>query len=371
MADRPWVVVAGGGTAGHLLPGLAVADALVAAGRPQRDVLFVGAKRGLEATLLPPTGYPVVLLPGRGIARRLTLDNVGAVLGLLRAFAQAVVLLVRRRPRVVLALGGYASVACSVGAVLLRIPLVVAEQNARAGLANAVVGRFARACAVAFEDTDLPHAVLTGNPVRPEVLAVDRRRDRAEARRALDIDQDRILVAAFSGSLGSARINAAVRGAAVLLADRDDLAIRHVVGSRDWDAAGGDAGALPAGAALEYQAVRYEDAMARLLAAADLVVCRSGGTTVAELAAVGVASILVPLPIAPRDHQRANAAALVAAGAALLVDDAALDADELARRLRELVDEPGRLDAMGAAAAGLGRPHAARAVADLLEEHAR
>jgi undecaprenyldiphospho-muramoylpentapeptide beta-N-acetylglucosaminyltransferase len=366
---RPWAVVAGGGTAGHLLPGLAVADELVARGHEQTSIHFVGSRHGLEARLLDHSGYPHTLLPGRGVQRRLAPANVLAVLGLLAAGVLALVQLVRARPRVVLALGGYASVACSVGAVLLRIPLVVAEQNARAGSANRLVGRFARACAVAFEGTDLPHAVLTGNPVRPALLAVDRARDAAAARRDLGIDEGRTVVAVFSGSLGSRRINTAIREATTRLADRSDLAVYHVVGARDWDALGHEP-ITAAGSGATYVAVRYENRMDRLLAAADLVVSRAGGTTVAELAAVGVPAILVPLPIATRDHQSANAAALVAAGAAVLVEDAALDGALLADLLRDLLDDPARRTAMATAAHALGRHDAAAAVADLLEEAA-
>lgn len=366
---RPWAVVAGGGTAGHLLPGLAVAEELVARGHDPSTICFVGSRHGIEAELLAATEFPVVLLPGRGVERRISISSMAAVASLLAAAVRAFGLLLRRRPRVVLVLGGYASVACAVAAVALRIPLVVAEQNARAGMANRLVGRFARACAVAFEETDLPHAVLTGNPVRTELLAVQRSSDAEPARRALGVPDGRVLVAVVTGSLGSARVNAAAREAVTLLAGRGDLAVHHVIGSRDWSAIEDDPLNLTAGR-VHYQAVRYEDQMERLLAAADLVVSRAGGTTVAELAALGIPSILVPLPIAPRDHQRANARALVASGAAVLVEDAELDGPGLADLLQGFLDTPERLAAMADAAGHLGRRDAAQAVASLVEEHA-
>jgi undecaprenyldiphospho-muramoylpentapeptide beta-N-acetylglucosaminyltransferase len=370
MPARPWAVIAGGGTAGHLLPGLAVADELVGRGHEPAAVHFVGSRHGLEARLLAERPYPRTLLPGRGVQRKLAPANVLAVLGLLAAGARALVLLARARPRVVLALGGYASVACSVAAVVLRIPLVVAEQNARAGSANRLVARWARACAVSFEGTDLPHAVVTGNPVRPELLEARGAASRAAARRELGIVDDAVLVAVFSGSLGSARINAAAREAVELLGDRSELHVRHVLGARDWETLGAAPITVVAGGPT-YDAVRYEDRMDRLLAAADLAVCRAGGTTVAERAALGVPAILVPLPIATRDHQRANAQALVQAGAALLVDDADLDGRLLARLLGELLDDAPRRTRMAVAARGVGRPDAAAAVADLLEAAAR
>jgi UDP-N-acetylglucosamine--N-acetylmuramyl-(pentapeptide) pyrophosphoryl-undecaprenol N-acetylglucosamine transferase len=365
-----YALVAGGGTAGHVLPGLAVARALVERGHDVATIHFVGSERGLESTLVPAAGFGLTVLPGRGIQRRLTLDNVAAVWGLLRAVVMGIGLVRRRRPSVVLVLGGYASVACVVGAVLWRVPIVVAEQNARAGAANRLAGIFAKAAAVPFPETDLPRKVLTGNPVRPEVLAIDRVADRDAAREALGLPSDRTVIAVVTGSLGARKVNQAVRAAVPSWADRSDLAVRHVIGSRDFDAMSGDAPDLPDGG-LIYQMVRYEDRMDLLLAAADLLIGRAGGTTVAELAEVGLPGLLVPLPIAPRDHQTANAAALVRAGAAILVPDDELDGARLVRELQPLLDDPEGLAAKGLAARSLARPDAADRVADLLEANAR
>lgn len=374
MADRPiadsatYALVAGGGTAGHVLPGLAVASALVERGHDRTSIHFVGSSRGLERTLVPEAGFGVTLLPGRGIQRRFTLENVTAIWGLLRAVVMGVALVRRRRPEVVLVLGGYASVACTVGAILCRVPIVVMEQNARAGAANRLAGRFAKACAVPFAETDLPRGVVTGNPVRSEVLAIDRDRDRADARAELDVPADRVFIAVVTGSLGARRVNEAVLEAVSRWSTRTDLAIRHVIGSRDWDSV---QERLPGTDGLEYVAVRYEDHMEKVLAAADLVIGRAGGTTVAELAEVGVAGVLVPLPGAPRDHQTANAAALVRVGGAVMIPDRELDGDRLVATVDALVGEPRRLARMGAAAHTLARPDAADAVAGLVERHAR
>jgi UDP-N-acetylglucosamine:LPS N-acetylglucosamine transferase len=261
-------------------------------------------------------------------------------------------------------------VPCTVGAILRRVPIIVMEQNARAGAANRLAGRFAKASAVPFASTDLPRKVLTGNPVRPAVAAIDRRRDRDPARGELGLPADRVVLGVFSGSLGSGRINAAVRDALPEWSGRADLAIRHVIGTRDWDAFADALPALPADG-LVYQPVRYEERMELVLAASDLVLCRAGGTTVAELASAGVPSILVPLPIAPRDHQTANAGALVEAGAAVLVPDAELDAARLRAVVEPLLTDADHRTAMGEAAAALARPGAAERVADLVEEHAR
>lgn len=370
------VVIAGGGTAGHLLPGVAVARALVAAGRRNDEIVFVGSARGLEATLIPAEGFDVVLLPGRGIQRRLTRDNIGAAWGLLRAFASMIVWMRRRRPAAVLTLGGYASVAASLAAVLWRVPIVVTEQNARAGAANRLIGRFARCCAVPVAGTDLPRAVVVGNPVRDAIVAVaatdESGRDvrderRAAARAELGIPADRRVIAAFAGSLGATRINEAMLALVRRWEDRADVWVHHIVGARDAERL---VAPMPPPGGLHLSRVTYEDRMDLVLAAADVAVCRSGGTTVAELAVVGLASILVPLPIAPRDHQRANAAALVDAGAAVLVDDADCDADRLEAELSAILDGD-RARQMGAAAAALGRPAAAAAVAALVDEATR
>jgi UDP-N-acetylglucosamine--N-acetylmuramyl-(pentapeptide) pyrophosphoryl-undecaprenol N-acetylglucosamine transferase len=381
MSDVPsagpgtFACVAGGGTAGHLLPGMAVAEVLVERGHDRRSIHFVGGARGPETTLVPEAGFPLTTLPGRGIPRRLSPASIAAAFGVARGVLSGIGLIRRLRPRVVVVLGGYAAVPCTIGAILWRVPMVVMEQNARAGAANRLAGRFAKAAAVPFDDTDLPRAVLTGNPVRPEVLAVERDRDRHAGREQLDLPQDRVVLAVFSGSLGSRRINEAVQELARRWADRDDLAVHHVVGAREWDALGGvgDDGStvLGDGSGLLYRRVRYEDRMPVLLGSADLAICRAGGSTVAELAVVGLGAILVPLPIATRDHQTANAAPLVRAGAAVLVPDAELDTDRLEAELSPLLAEPGRLDAMARAARTLATPDAAERVADLVEQHAR
>jgi UDP-N-acetylglucosamine:LPS N-acetylglucosamine transferase len=301
----------------------------------------------------------------------LSLDNIAAVAGLVAAAVHSVVLLARRRPSIVVSVGGYASVPCVAAAIMLRVPYIVAEQNAVPGAANRLAGRFARAAAVSFENTDLPRAVVTGNPVRPEVLAVDRanRVDRSLARRALGLPPDGLVIAAIGGSLGAKRINDAVVGLAAQWADRPAVAIRHIVGDRDWDHI--TALCPPSiDGGLVYQQVRYEDRMELVYAAADIAVCRAGASTVAELAVVGLPAVLVPLPGAPGDHQTANAGALAGLGAATVIADHALGPERLAVELDELLADFAHLAAMGKAARSLARPDAAAAVAELAEKHA-
>ena len=370
-AGATWAIIAGGGTAGHVVPGLAVARALVERGHPASSIHWVGSQRGTEGRMVAEAGFEATLLPGRGIQRRLTAENVGAAWGLARASAEATALIRSRRPAVVLAMGGWASASCALAAVGLGVPVVVAEQNAVPGAANRLVGRFAKAAAVPFPGTPLPRAVVTGNPVRAEILAVDRSdAGRAAARVALGLPAGRTVVAVFGGSLGALRLNEAVLGALDVWADRSDLAVRHVIGERDWSLVTGRVPALPEGG-LFYQPVQYDHQRDVSLAAVDLAVSRAGGNTVAELGAVGLPSILVPLPGAPGDHQTANARHLSDVGAAVLVADAEMTADRLPTEVEGLLADRDRLAAMGAAASAHGRRDAAEAVATLVEQHAR
>ncbi len=359
--SRPFAVVAGGGTAGHAVPALAVAQALVERGHRPESIHFVGSARGMEARLVPAAGFPITLLPGRGIPRRLSLTAAAAAVGLLVAVVRAIALLGAHRPRVVLAVGGYASLPCALAAVLLRVPLVLQEQNSTPGSSNRLVGRFARAAAVAFPGTDLPRAVVTGRPVPAEIEAVDRGpAARRAARSELGLPQTGMVIGVTGGSLGALSVNRAVVELADRWADRSGLAVYHVIGSRDFADL-----PRPRPGRLVYRPVEYESRMPLLLTAADIMIGRAGGW-VAELAAAGVPSVLVPLPNAPGDHQTGNARAMETAGAAVMLADAECSGATLDATLEPLLSDPARLEAMAAAARHLGRPGAAGRVADLM-----
>jgi undecaprenyldiphospho-muramoylpentapeptide beta-N-acetylglucosaminyltransferase len=354
------------------MPALAIARALVARGHPPSAVHLVGSARGVEARLYRGTGLPATLLPGRGIERRLSWQNVRSAVALLRALGQGWRLVGRLRPQVVVSVGGYASVPCALAAVVRRIPVVVAEQNAAPGAANRLVARFARASAVAFEGTPLPRAVVTGNPVRPEVAAIDRAQDNEVARQKLDVYPGRKVVLIFGGSLGALRINRAAQQAAKRWLSRSDLHVRHIVGRRDWEEISRALGhVLRPGGPLRYQVVEYDDDMPTALAAADLAVCRAGSSTCFELLAAGLPAVLVPSPYVTADHQTANARHLERAGAAVVVPDAELDGARLIAEVDRLLGDPARLAAMSRAARATARPHAADDIARLAEEHAR
>jgi UDP-N-acetylglucosamine--N-acetylmuramyl-(pentapeptide) pyrophosphoryl-undecaprenol N-acetylglucosamine transferase len=369
---RTWAVIAGGGTGGHLYPGVAVARALVARGHDPASLRFVGARRGLEAKTRALDGFPLTLLPGRGLDRQLSagslMANMEALAGGLAAVAMAVISFSKWRPAVVISLGGYASLGCVVAACLWRVPIVVVNVDAVPGAVNRLAARVASASAVASPDVDLARSVPTGVPVRAEMLAIDRSpAGRRAARQRLGLPAEAKVVAVSGGSLGSRRINRATLELAELWAGRTDVAIRHVVGRRDWPEV--ESATVPADG-LTYQRVEYEEDMVSFYGAADIAVQRAGANTVAELALAGVPAVLVPLPTAPGDHQGANARAMASAGGAVVIPDNELDGPRLARELDALITDGSLLAGMAAAAQTLARPQAAEEVARLVEERA-
>jgi UDP-N-acetylglucosamine--N-acetylmuramyl-(pentapeptide) pyrophosphoryl-undecaprenol N-acetylglucosamine transferase len=369
---RTWAVIAGGGTGGHLYPGVAVARALVERGHAPASLRFVGARRGLEAKTRALDGFPLTLLPGRGLDRQLSprslLANMEALAGGLAAVAMAVVSFSKWRPAVVISLGGYASLGCVVAAYLWRVPIVVVNVDAVPGAVNRWAARVAAASAVASPDVALPRAVPTGVPVRAEMLAIDRSpAGRRAARLRLGLPAETKVVAVSGGSLGSRRINRATLELAELWAGRTDVSIRHVVGRRDWQEI---EDAIVPTDGLTYQRVEYEEDMVSFYGAADIAVQRAGANTVAELALAGVPAVLVPLPTAPGDHQGANARAMASAGGAVVIPDNELDGRRLARELDALIKDGSLLTSMAGAAQTLARPHAAEELARLVEERA-
>ena len=367
MTETRRVLIAGGGTAGHTNPGIAVAEALVEAGLSPSDIGFVGSTRGNESTLVPAAGFSLDTLPGRGIPRSISVAAIKSIGELLRGQAQARSLLKKRRPEVLLCLGGFAAFAPSIAARTLGIPVVVTEQNARASAVNRIVGRFAQSCALPFPPTDLPNGVLTGNPIRAAVTSAlsdqsAARRTAARAKLGIENDETTVL-AVWAGSLGAGSINTAVRGLAELWAERSDVLIYHVVGRRNPEAL------QPLDpATTNYRTIAYEDDMPTLLAAADIALTRGGASTVAELSVAGLPVAIVPLPTAPRQHQLANANELQNIGRAIVLDDAELSADYLERHLLPLLDRD-RQAKMRAAVPTVDHARAAHEVAQLVRVH--
>jgi UDP-N-acetylglucosamine--N-acetylmuramyl-(pentapeptide) pyrophosphoryl-undecaprenol N-acetylglucosamine transferase len=353
--DSLAVVVAGGGTGGHLYPGIAVAREILAR-RPGARVTFAGTARGIEARVLPREGFELDVIRSGGLKGKSLGARLKGVALLPLSAADAWRLVSRRRPRLVIGVGGYSSGPVVAVAALRRIPTLLLEQNAVPGLTNRLLARLVRAAAVTYDST-LPYfggkGFVAGNPVRAEFLRVDGGpRDRAPDA-AL-----RVLI--FGGSQGAHAINlAAVEAAEKLAASPRPLAVTHQTGERD--VAMVREGYRRAGLDARVEPFLFE--MDREMRAADLVVSRAGATTLAEITAAGKPSILVPLPTATDDHQRKNASVLAKAGAAEVIDQRELSGNRLAIGIFALAADPEGLRRMSEAARRLARPDAAAVIA--------
>jgi UDP-N-acetylglucosamine--N-acetylmuramyl-(pentapeptide) pyrophosphoryl-undecaprenol N-acetylglucosamine transferase len=336
------VLLAGGGTAGHTSPLLATADALRRLD-PTVEVTCLGTPRGLENRVVPEAGYPLELIPPVPLPRRPNADLLRVPGRLSGAVRETLAVLDRVRPDVVVGYGGYVSVPAYLAARRRRLPLVVHEQNALPGLANKVGARLAGRVAVSFPDTPLRNAEYVGLPIRRMISHLDRAATRDEARAFFGLDPERPTLLVTGGSQGARRLNQAVSGAARALADAG-VQVLHVVGPNGE--------AAPERNGVPYVVLSFVDRMDLAYAAADLVVCRGGASSVTEAAAVGLPAVFVPLPIGngEQDH---NARPVVDAGGGLLVADGALTSEWVAATVPALATDAGRLARMGAAAAAL------------------
>ncbi len=347
------ILIAAGGTGGHLFPGIAVADELVRRERATR-VVFAGTRRGLETRLVPKAGYGLALLPIlplNAISRgRLLLGVLALPWGILRSFA----LVLKLRPKAVLGIGGYAGGPVTLAAALLGVRTVVLEPNAAPGFTNRVLKPFVRVAACAYEEARAAFGakgVLTGNPVRGGFAHLPSK-----------AHVPPLTLVAFGGSQGSRVLNQALVAALPLLPAADRLRIVHQTGPLMRD----EVANAYRSAGREAEIVAFLDDMERRFASADLLLARSGATTCAELTVAGKAALLVPFARSADDHQLRNARALAAAGAARMLEEKDLSGEALAAALTELVEAPARLSEMEEAARRLGRPDAASRVADLL-----
>ena len=349
----PRIVIAGGGTGGHLYPGIAVARELRRR-LPEIVVSFAGTARGIESRVVPREGFELDVLRSSGL-KGMSVTSLMRGLALLPlSGVDAWTIVSRRRPQLVIGVGGYSSGPVVLVAALRRIPTLLLEQNAVPGFTNRRLAPFVSAAAVTFEST-LSYfgrrGFVTGNPVRPEFF------DLAAA--APHDGPPRVLI--FGGSQGAHAINVAmVEAAPRLAADAGGLAVTHQTGERDLDLVRN--GYRDAG--LEARVEPFLFAMDREMKEADLVICRAGATTLAELTAAGKPAVLIPLPTAADDHQRRNAEALAAAGAAELLEQSEMTGATLAGRIIGLVTDSARRVAMSGAARGLAKPDAAKAIVD-------
>jgi UDP-N-acetylglucosamine--N-acetylmuramyl-(pentapeptide) pyrophosphoryl-undecaprenol N-acetylglucosamine transferase len=355
------VIVAGGGTGGHLYPGIALARELLRR-RPASRVTFAGTSRGLEARVVPKEGFELDLIRSSGLKGKSIVVGLRGLLQIPLGLIDAWRIVSRRRPDAVVGVGGYSSGPVVFVAALRGVPTMVLEQNAVPGLTNRVLARWVRAAAVTYDES-LEHfrgkGFVAGNPVRPEFLDARPR----ETGSGEPSDARRVMV--LGGSQGAHAINVAMMAAAAdIVRSLPRLVLVHQTGTRDL-------GSVRDGYRASGVAARVEpflDTVAADMKAADLVVCRAGATTLAELAASARPALLVPFPGATDDHQRKNADVLGKAGAAEVLDERDLSGPKLAERVTALLSDPRRLESMGQAMHAFARPDAASRIVDRLFE---
>ena len=354
------VVLAGGGTAGHVEPALATADALRRLD-PGVEVTLLGTERGLETRLVPERGYRLELIPPVPVPRRLTVDLLRVPGRVVSAVRAAGAVLDRVQADVVVGFGGYVAAPAYLAARRRRTPIVVHEANARPGLANRLGARLTRHVATAGPDVGLRHGRYVGMPLRRTVAELDRSALRAQARAQLGLEPDLPCLFVFGGSQGARRLNDAVVAAAPVLAAAG-VQVLHATGPKNLDTV---RSALPVAGGPPYVALGYVDRMDLAYAAADLALCRAGAMTCAELAAVGLPAVYVPLPHG-NGEQRLNAEPVVRAGGGMLVADAELVGGWLSEHVLPLLGDGARLEEMAAAAAGFGRRDADETLARMV-----
>jgi UDP-N-acetylglucosamine--N-acetylmuramyl-(pentapeptide) pyrophosphoryl-undecaprenol N-acetylglucosamine transferase len=351
-------VVAGGGTAGHIEPALALADAVVRL-RPDARVVALGTERGLEKTIVPARGYQLEMIPPVPMPRKPTVDLLRLPFKVSSAVRATREVLDRVGADVVVGFGGYVALPAYLAA-RGRVPIVVHESNARAGVANKIGARLADRVAVAVPDSGVARAEVVGIPLRRSIIELDRAALREQAREHFGLDRKAPTLLVFGGSQGARSINAAVSAAARALADAG-IGVLHAHGPKNTLAVQEVPGAP------RYVALPYLERMDLAYAAADAVLCRSGAMTVAEVSAVGLPAVFVPLPHG-NGEQALNAGPVVEAGGGILVPDADLSGQAVADLVVPMLTDPGRLAAMGAAAQRTGHREAADVLARMVLE---
>jgi UDP-N-acetylglucosamine--N-acetylmuramyl-(pentapeptide) pyrophosphoryl-undecaprenol N-acetylglucosamine transferase len=358
MGVKGVLMIAGGGTGGHIYPAIAIAQELLARDASRR-VVFVGTERGLEKTIVPRAGFPLELISVGGLKGKGLGETIRNLARLPLGFVQAWRLLAKHRPSIVLGVGGYSSGPVLLAARLRGVPTAIHEQNAFPGVTNRLLARVVRAVAVAFEEAaprlKRKDAVVTGNPIRKEFF---------QAQRPTTNDQRRTLLI-FGGSQGSRVINDAMAGALLFLARlKGRLRIVHQTGPNELEKV---RAAYRSSAFDDARVVPYLDPILDEIAAADLVVSRAGAMTIGELAAVGRAAILIPFAAATNSHQELNARVVERAGGAMVITEGELSPERLGLAIAEIINDPDRAGRMGAAARALAAPQATKKIVDLLE----
>jgi len=353
------LIIAGGGTGGHLFPGIAVAEEFLARDSAN-EVLFVGTERGVEAKLLPKLGYRLELIAAAGVRGKSLLGQLKGLAGLMYGYSQSRKILKDFKPDLVLGVGGYASAPVVLAARGLLIPRFVHEQNAIPGMTNKFLSRLAGQSFISLEESrkffPKETTILTGNPLRKQILD-------EVAKESSSAQKETFHLLVFGGSLGAHSINMTLAAAAPLLAKMDRaLTVTHQTGEKDF----AEVSAAYLAAGVNAKVVPFIDNMAAEYRAADLIVCRAGATTIAEVTACGKPCIFIPFPHAVDDHQRKNAEALLKTGAGFMVLERELTAESLVAQMAELFDSPELLLETAAKAREMGKLDAAKIIVDLM-----
>ena len=344
-APTTYAVITGGATSGHVVPALSIIELLVEAGHPRETLMYVGSDRGVETTLVPQTGISCVFLSVDGLQRGMSISKIKRNLRMLptmmRATQLATQVLVQHRPRVVVSVGGYVSAPICRAARHLKIPVVTCSYDSKPGMATKMQARYATTVAVAHMPSALRRAQLTGAPVRAELRHLDRSSSRDVSRLRLGFSADVKLVVVMGGSLGSAVLNSATKSLVKQMESPSlvNVAILHIAGSRYMDDQQLANEIRRTDGSMMYQRIAYSNNMDDIYAAADLVVARAGASTVAEIATVGIASVLIPWKDAAENHQLTNAKSLSDQGGAVLLEESKLTDDVFVHQIVELLTD--------------------------------
>ncbi len=367
-SDAVFAVVTGGGTSGHVIPALAILEILQDRGHASESLRYVGSRRGVEKVLMQGQQFESEYLPISGLQRgrsiKSLLRNFLLPQAILRSYTQAYLLIRRWKPAVVISVGGYASSPMAFAARLGRVSLVCVSYDRTPGLATRRQAKHATSVAVAFEGSRLPRATMTGAPVRRELRELEVANRRVSARQALDIPVDRIMVTVVGGSLGSAVLNENIDQLLQAMSKMqvDSIALYHVCGTRHFAEP-----AVKAPPGVIYRRVAYESRMADLLAATDVMVCRAGAGTIAEITTVGVTAILVPWKDAAENHQQANALWLEERGGVLIVNESDIASGVLTDVVISLLKNDSMRRNLATIARSCGNLHRGKTLGDLIE----
>lgn len=362
------IIISGGGTGGHIYPAVTIAKTIAGMVQPC-EILFVGTAEGMEADIVPKEGFNFAAVEARGFQRRLSLDTIRTVIKTLAGLGQSVKLLRSFRPDIVIGTGGYVCGPVLFTASLMGIPCLIQEQNVIPGITNRILARFVRKIAVGYPEAarffgkQADKVIATGNPIRPDVVSVSRQ----EGIKALELADNKLTLLVVGGSRGARTINTAMLDVYRHFAGRGDIQILHVTGQSEYnnivDAVQRSGINIEKTGNIKIKPYLYD--MPQALAAADVAVFRAGALGLAELTARGLPAILVPYPYAAENHQEFNARVLENHGAAVVIRDAELSGPRLVEAINELLSDRQRLDNMAQASKSLGRPEAARTIAQI------